>query len=148
MWVAILALHIGKMFAGTGLFMWSIGAFATAPIVQNWAVVSAEKLNPRISAAMNVSAFNLGTSFSSVVGFSQIEVTEEELLIYIKQEGYPDKNYSLLRLRNREFKHLPIISLHFYIPSCHIHMSLLYFINCTFDHIDLWKEQFGTIIKL
>lgn len=60
------------MYPGAGLFIWSIGAFATAPIVQSWVVASSDRLSTRISAALNVSAFNLRISISSFVGSCQI----------------------------------------------------------------------------
>ncbi|QHM74007.1 MFS transporter [Mixta intestinalis] len=60
------------LYPAAGLFIWSMGAFATAPIVQSWVVVSSGILPARVSAALNVSAFNLGISFSSFIGSCQI----------------------------------------------------------------------------
>ncbi|EBW2367046.1 MFS transporter [Salmonella enterica subsp. enterica serovar Ajiobo] len=54
------------------LLLWSLGAFATAPMVQNWAIVDADKTNVRLSASLNVSAFNLGLSLSSFIATRQV----------------------------------------------------------------------------
>lgn len=54
------------------LILWSIGAFATAPMVQGWAITDAGKSDARISASLNVSAFNLGMSLSSFIATRQI----------------------------------------------------------------------------
>lgn len=56
------------------LLLWSLGAFATAPMVQNWAIVGADKANARLSASLNVSAFNLGLSLSSFIATRQVEL--------------------------------------------------------------------------
>ncbi|SMB45830.1 putative Uncharacterized MFS-type transporter YtbD [Serratia proteamaculans] len=54
------------------LLLWSIGAFATAPMVQNWAIADADKTNVRLSASLNVSAFNLGLALSSYIATWQV----------------------------------------------------------------------------
>lgn len=54
------------------LVLWSVGAFATAPMVQGWAINNARKSDARISASLNVSAFNLGMSLSSFIATRQI----------------------------------------------------------------------------
>ncbi|CDG22243.1 putative Major facilitator superfamily MFS_1 [Xenorhabdus poinarii G6] len=54
------------------LVLWSVGAFATAPMVQNWVISDKETSNARISASLNVSAFNLGMSLSSFIATRQI----------------------------------------------------------------------------
>lgn len=54
------------------LVLWSVGAFATAPMVQGWAITDAGKSDARISASLNVSAFNLGMSLSSFIATRQI----------------------------------------------------------------------------
>ncbi|TXE21686.1 MFS transporter [Serratia marcescens] len=54
------------------LVLWSVGAFATAPMVQGWAITDAGKSDARISASLNVSAFNLGMSVSSFIATRQI----------------------------------------------------------------------------
>lgn len=54
------------------LVLWSIGAFATAPMLQGWAITDAGKSDARISASLNVSAFNLGMSLSSFIATRQI----------------------------------------------------------------------------
>ncbi|MEQ1977497.1 MULTISPECIES: MFS transporter [unclassified Xenorhabdus] len=56
------------------LMLWSIGAFATAPMVQSWVVSYIETSNARVSASLNVSAFNLGMSLSSFIATRQIAV--------------------------------------------------------------------------
>ncbi|EBH0780620.1 MFS transporter [Salmonella enterica] len=56
------------------LLLWSLGAFATAPMVQNWAIVDADKSNARLSASFNVSAFNFGLSLSSFIATRQVEL--------------------------------------------------------------------------
>ncbi|WP_241569630.1 MFS transporter [Rosenbergiella collisarenosi] len=54
------------------LVLWSVGAFATAPMVQGWVITDAGKSDARISASLNVSAFNLGMSLSSFIATRQI----------------------------------------------------------------------------
>jgi len=54
------------------LLLWSFGAFATAPMVQTWAIVEAEQANARLSASFNVSAFNLGLALSSFIATRQV----------------------------------------------------------------------------
>ncbi|OVZ94942.1 hypothetical protein CBW54_00570 [Yersinia kristensenii] len=54
------------------LVLWSVGAFATAPMVQSWAITDAKMPDARVSASLNVSAFNLGMSFSSFIATRQI----------------------------------------------------------------------------
>ncbi|ECU9164113.1 TPA: MFS transporter [Salmonella enterica] len=62
------------------LLLWSLGAFATAPMVQNWAIVDADKANARLSASLNVSAFNLGLSLSSFIATRQVNLNGIEHL--------------------------------------------------------------------
>ncbi|EPP5590961.1 MFS transporter [Vibrio cholerae] len=47
------------------LFLWSIGAFAVAPIVQTAAVTMSSGGSPRLAASLNITAFNLGISSAS-----------------------------------------------------------------------------------
>lgn len=47
------------------LFLWSIGAFAVAPIVQTAAVTVSSGNTPRFTASLNITAFNLGISGAS-----------------------------------------------------------------------------------
>lgn len=54
------------------LVLWSVGAFATAPMVQGWAITNAGKSDARISASLNVSALNIGMSISSFIATRQI----------------------------------------------------------------------------
>ncbi|MEE4484882.1 MFS transporter [Serratia ficaria] len=63
----------GAMFSPVAfLLLWSIGAFATAPMVQNWAIAGVDKAHVRLSASLNVSAFNLGLSLSSFIATRQV----------------------------------------------------------------------------
>lgn len=63
---------VGSRSAAIFLVLWSIGAFATAPMVQSWAVAGDGCVNSRVSASLNVCAFNLGMSLSSFIATRQI----------------------------------------------------------------------------
>lgn len=63
---------VGSANSSIFLVLWSIGAFATAPMVQSWAIADAETSDARVSASLNVSAFNLGMSLSSFIATRQV----------------------------------------------------------------------------
>ncbi|KPN61548.1 MFS transporter, DHA1 family, arabinose polymer transporter [Aliiroseovarius crassostreae] len=59
---------LGAVAAAVALAVWSVGAFATAPMVHGWAISTAQGSNPRMAAALNVTAFNAGLSLSAMIG--------------------------------------------------------------------------------
>lgn len=58
---------LGAVVVAVALVIWSIGAFATAPMVHGWAIKTALGRNPRMAAALNVTAFNAGLSLSAMI---------------------------------------------------------------------------------
>lgn len=55
------------------LVVWSISIFSLAPMVQTLAVTYSSNLPPRISASLNVAAFNFGISFFSYLSTLNIQ---------------------------------------------------------------------------
>lgn len=62
------------------LFLWSVGAFAVAPIVQDLAISLSKDINTRFTSSLNITAFNIGLSMSSYLATWQVSMNNMAFL--------------------------------------------------------------------
>ncbi len=70
--LALLPMASGIAVIALALLSWSMGAFASAPMVHGWAIEISRETNARIAASLNVTAFNIGLSVSAMIAGRQL----------------------------------------------------------------------------